>query len=86
MSPLKILVKSYSDELISKEEYIHIRTLLLNKLEKNGVISENDLENFLNLKEISSANAPPSRYHFSDLIIIFLGLSAIIALAYILYF
>ncbi len=85
MSPLKTLVKSYSDDLVSKEEYLHIRTLLLNKLEQKGSISDSDLENYLNLKNVSLNNTSTTRYNFSDVIIIILGLSAAATLAYILY-
>jgi len=85
MSPLRQLVKLYSDQLISIDEYQHVRTHLLKKLEQNGTITDNDLENFLNLKTVSSTSNEKNEYNLSDIIIVILGLSAAATLAYILY-
>lgn len=85
MRALRKLVQSYSEGSISREEYLHVRTLLLNKLEKSGDIQEHDLENFLNLKNVSNSNSSSLKYDFSDISIALLGLIAAATLAYILY-
>ncbi len=85
MSPLRQLVKAHSDKLVSRDEYLHIRTLLMNKLEQTGEIRENDLENYLNLNKVSHKNLSIPRYNLSDILIAILGLCAAATLAYILY-
>jgi len=85
MSALRQLVQAHSEHLITRDEYVHIRTLLLNKLEQTGNIRESDLENFLNLKNFSSLNSSPPKYDFSDILIAALGLCAAVILAFILY-
>ncbi len=85
MSPLRQLVQAHTEQLITREEYLHIRTLLLNKLEQTGEISSNDLENFLNLKNVSAKNINQPQYSFSDILITGLGLLAAAILAYMLY-
>lgn len=85
MSPLRQLVRAHADQLISRDEYLHIRTLLLNKLETTGGISQNDLKNYLNLKKVNQKHLSIPRYSLSDLIIAVLGLFAAATLAYLLY-
>jgi len=85
MSALRQLVQAHSEQLITRDEYLHIRTLLLNKLEQTGNVHESDLENFLNLKHVSSSNSDAPRYDFSDILIATLGLCAASILAFILY-
>jgi len=85
MSVLRQLVQAHSEHLITREEYHHVRTLLLDKLEKTGTISGVDLDNFLNLKNVSNQNSTISKYDLSDFFITALGLCAASILAYILY-
>lgn len=85
MSPLRLLVKSYADHSITREEYVHIRTLLLDKLESSGHIKENDLENYLNLKNVKTKNEASVNYGYTDIVIFILGILAAATLAYILF-
>jgi len=85
MSALRQLVQAHSEHLITRDEYVHIRTLLLNKLEQTGDVRESDLENFLNLQHVSSHNSNALKYDFSDILIAALGLCAAAILAFILY-
>jgi phage portal protein BeeE len=45
-TPLRLLAKTYANDLISREQYIEIRAQLLKRLEANGKITESDLRNF----------------------------------------
>lgn len=85
VSPLRLLAKTYANELISRDQYVEIRAQLLKKLQSKGKIDEADLKNFTALIR----NAPSPRAHKSytstDWIIISLGLAASAVLAYVLY-
>ncbi len=85
MSPLRQLVHAHTEHLISREEYLHLRRLLMDKLEKTGDINANDLDNFLNLKNVSSNNNDQQNYDFSDILIAVLGIVAAAILGYMLY-
>lgn len=84
-TPLRKLVQSHYEGLITKDDYLTIRTMLLDKLEQQGRVSFDDLDNFLNIKKVSTEHKSSSNYGSSDIIIITLGVFASIALAYILY-
>ena len=85
VSPLRLLAKSYSSDLISRDQYVEIRAQLLKKLQTRGKIDESDLKNFTALIR----NSPSPRVHKSytptDWVIIGLGLAASAVLAYVLY-
>ena len=85
VSPLRLLAKTYSNDLISRDQYVEIRAQLLKKLQSKGQIDETDLRNFT----VLIRNAPSPRAHKSytsaDWIIITLGLVASGVLAYVLY-
>jgi hypothetical protein len=84
-SPLRLLAKTYSNELITREQYIEIRAHLLKRLESNGKITATDLENFTNLTQ-GPEPAPQARsYTTSDWLIICMGLIASAVLAFVLY-
>ena len=84
-SPLHLLVKSYTNSAISREDYVKVRSQLLKKLQSTGEIQEKDLDTFtLNSQDTISPKTERS-YSSSDWIIIVLGLSASAVLAYILY-
>lgn len=85
-SPFKILSKSYSDELINREQYVKIRTQLLKKLQQNGTVTEADLEKAAKLA-VGNEDTPrvSKSYSASDWCIIGLGIAAAVALASVLY-
>lgn len=85
-TPLRNLVKQYANGLIDREQYLRIRSQLLQRLEEQGTLKDQDLDRL-----IAGKDDPPlgprshSRYSRSDWIIILLGLAAAIALGAILY-
>ena len=85
-SPFRLLVKSYANNVISREEYVTIRAQLLKKLQSTGAIEDTDLKNFTLISQ-GSASKPVTEksYSASDWIIIILGLTASAVLGYILY-
>lgn len=84
-SPLRLLAKSYANDLISREQYIEIRAQLLKRLQKKGSIDESDLKNFTALTQNQELPKAQRSYTPSDWIIIALGLAASAVLAYVLY-
>jgi hypothetical protein len=84
-SPLLILAKTYSNDLISREQYVEIRAQLLKRLETRGIIEESDLKNYSALIMGSDTPQTQRSYTSSDWIIIALGLAASAVLAYVLY-
>ena len=84
-SPLRLLAKTYSNELITRDQYVEIRSQLLRKLESKGKIDESDLKNFTALTKSSQSPRVHKSYTSMDWIIIALGLVASAVLAYVLY-
>ena len=84
-SPFRLLAKSYSNNVVSREEYVKIRSQLLNKLQSTGSLEDTDLKNFTNISDNSGLPVTEKSYTSSDWIIITLGLVASAVLAYILY-
>ena len=86
LSPFRILAKEYAADLITREEYIKLRSNLLVMLQQKGVVSLQDLQNFARLHEATGDDEqePKERYSKSDWLIIALGLIASLVLAYIL--
>ena len=85
VSPLRLLAKTYSNELISRDQYVEIRAQLLRKLQSKGKIDESDLKNFTALARTNQSPRVKKSYTSMDWIIIALGLAASAVLAYILY-
>jgi hypothetical protein len=84
-SPLRLLAKTYANELITREQYVEIRAHLLKRLAKKGKITAVDLKNFTTLTQ-GPEPAPEARsYTSSDWLIIALGLVAAAILAFVLY-
>ena len=84
-TPLRLLAKTYANDLIAREQYIEIRALLLKRLELKGKIDDADLKNFTTLTQgLEPAQAARS-YSRSDWLIISLGLAASAVLAFVLY-
>ena len=84
-SPLRLLAKTYANDLISREQYIEIRAQLLKRLESRGSIDESDLKNFTAITQNSENPRAERSYTPSDWIIIALGLAASAVLAFVLY-
>lgn len=84
-TPLRLLAKTYANDLISRERYIEIRAQLLKRLEANGKIMESDLRNFTALTQGPDPEVKQGSYTSSDRVIIGLGLAASAVLAFVLY-
>ncbi len=84
-SPLRLLAKTFANDLISREQYIEIRAQLLKQLESNGRVDESDLKNFTSITQGSENPKVQRSYTSSDWIIIGLGLAASAVLAFVLY-
>jgi len=84
-SPLRLLAKTYANDLISREQYAEIRSQLLKRLETQGNIDESDLKNFTAITQNTESPKAERSYTPSDWIIIALGLAASVVLAYVLY-
>lgn len=84
-SPLRLLAKTYANDLITREQYIEIRAQLLKRLESSGTITDSDLKNFTSLTQGPEPGGPQRSYTPSDWIIIGLGLTASAVLAFVLY-
>ncbi|MDC1286870.1 hypothetical protein N8198_03190 [Gammaproteobacteria bacterium] len=84
-SPLRLLAKTYANELITREQYVEIRAHLLKRLASNGTITAIDLKNFTTLTQGPEPEPQARRYTTSDWLIIGLGLIASAVLAFVLY-
>ncbi len=84
-SPLRLLAKTYANELITREQYVEIRAHLLKRLEKKGKITASDLKNFTTLTQGPEPVSEARSYTSSDWLIIALGLVAAAILAFVLY-
>jgi len=84
-SPLRLLAKTYANELITRKQYVEIRAHLLKRLESNGTITAGDLKNFTTLTQGPEPESQARSYTASDWLIIGLGLVASAVLAYVLY-
>jgi hypothetical protein len=60
-SPLRLLARTYANDLISREQYIEIRAQLLKRLEIKGSIDESDLKNFTAITQ-DADSAKTQRY------------------------
>lgn len=75
--PFRLLVKSYANNVISREGYVKIRSQLLKKLQSTGSIEDADLKNLTLISQSSAANRVTEKsYSATDWIIITLGLTA----------
>lgn len=85
LSPLRLLAKTYANDLISREQYVEIRAQLLKKLQNKGKIDDTDLKNFTAITQGNDTPKAQKSYTSSDWIIIALGLAASAVLAFVLY-
>ena len=84
-SVFRHLAISYASSLITRQQYVQIRSLLLKKLESKGTVEDEDLENFSKLAENTDSPRTEKSYTSSDWIIIALGIAASAVLGFILY-
>jgi hypothetical protein len=85
-SPFQLLVKSYTNNLISRKEYLKDRSQLLKKLQSTGNIEDVDYKNFTLISQGSNAKPFTKKsYSVADWIIIALGFTASAVLGFILY-
>ena len=83
-SPFRLLVKTYASHMLTRDQYVNIRKQLLKKLQCNGEVTKEDLNNFTS---ISFGNAPIEKgksYSLSDWIIIVLGIVAVLVLVMVI--
>ena len=85
ISPFRLLAKTHANELISREQYIEIRSQLLKKLQSQGTIDDEDLENFTQIIQGNDTPTTQRTYTSSDWLIIGLGLIASVVLAFVLF-
>lgn len=84
-TPLRLLVKTYASGLLDRQQYLDIRRQILRRLSRQGTLTEEDLQNFLNIHKETDEQSGVRQYSVSDWIIIVLGLCAAAALGVILY-
>ncbi len=84
-TPLRLLVKTYTNGLLNRDQYLQVRQQLLRKLSNEGDISHDDLRNFLETYQDSEKTTIWNNYSTSDWVIIILGLIAAATLAVFLY-
>ena len=84
-SPLRLLAKTYANELITREQYVEIRAQLLKRLQSNGTLTDADLQDFSALVSDDQPTTQPRSYTSSDWLIIGLGVAASVVLAFVLY-
>ena len=85
-SALRLLVKSYENGLLDRQQYLKVRLQVLKKLSSNGKITQEDLKNFLDIyQDTAEQQNIFQSYSASDWIIIILGLLAAATLGIFLY-
>ncbi|MFT5657232.1 MAG: hypothetical protein ACI9KN_000504 [Gammaproteobacteria bacterium] len=84
-SPLRQLAKSYASNIITRDEYVKIRSQLLKKLQSTGKIEDSDMKNFILISQGTYSPRVERSYSTSDWLIIVLGLSASAVLGWVLY-
>ena len=84
-SPLRLLVKSYENGLLNRDQYLEIRQQLLKKLSSTGGITSEDLKNFMAIYQGAEQPDNLTSYSVSDWVIIILGLIAAASLGIFLY-
>jgi hypothetical protein len=82
---LRLLAKTYANDLVSREQYIEIRANLLKRLECTGKITDADLKQFTALIDGDKSPSAQHSYSKSDWLLIVLGLTASATLAFVLF-
>ncbi len=84
-SPFRLLSKTYSNQILTRDQYVLIRTHLLKKLQSDGSVTEEDLKKMTDIAQGKSTEDVEKSYSSSDWMVISLGLIAAIVLAFVLY-
>lgn len=84
-SPFRLLSKSRSSQLLTRDQYVKTRSQLLKILQNNGLVTEDDLRKITEGLEDKSNPTVEKSYSPSEWVIIALGLLAAIVLGAILY-
>ncbi len=84
-SPFRTLSRFYSSQMLTRDQYLLIRTQLLKKLQSEGNVTEEDLKNITDNAYGKPTQEAKISYSPSDWIIISLGVIAAIVLAFVLY-
>ena len=85
-SPLRLLVKSYANGLVTRDQYLKIRSQVLKKLAAQSEISHDEVKNFIKIQSDTGELRTRRSYSLSDWVIVGLGLLAAATLASIFFF
>ncbi|NNE63496.1 MAG: hypothetical protein HKN34_05390 [Gammaproteobacteria bacterium] len=84
-SPFRLLSKTRSNQILTREQYVKTRNELLRILLKRGSVSEDDLKKITDSMGDKSQPKVEKSYSSSDWVIIALGLIAALVLGFVLY-
>lgn len=84
-SPFRLLSKSRSNQILTREQYVKTRNQLLKILQTNGQVTEDDLRKITDSLEDKNQPRIDKSYSPSEWVIIALGLIAAFVLGAILY-
>jgi hypothetical protein len=84
-SPFRLLSKTRSSQLLTREQYVKTRNELLKILRTRGSVTEEDLQKITDKMRDKSQPKVKKGYSSSDWVIIALGLIAALVLGAVLY-
>lgn len=84
-SPFRLLSKTRSNQILTREQYVKTRNELLRILLKKGSVSDDDLKRITDSMGDKSQPKVEKSYSSSDWVIIALGLIAALVLGFVLY-
>ena len=84
-SPFRLLSKTRSNQLLTREQYVKTRNALLKILRTRGSVTEEDLQKITDKMRDKSQPKVKKGYSSSDWVIIALGLIAALVLGVVLY-
>lgn len=84
-SPFRLLSKTRSNQILTREQYVKTRSELLKILRTRGTVTEEDLQKITDKMRDKSQPKVEKGYSSSDWIIIALGLIAAVVLGVVLY-
>lgn len=84
-SPFRLLSKTRSNQILTREQYVKARNELLKILQNKGTVTEEDLRKVTDKMRDKSQPKVEKGYSSSDWVIIALGLVAALVLGVVLY-
>ena len=84
-SPFRLLSKTRSNQILTREQYVKTRNELLKILRTRGSVTEEDLQKITDKRRDKSHPKVEKDYSSSDWVIIALGLIAALVLGIVLY-